>query len=87
MKGLTTPENDALSYMLGDPPGCGGECSGSPPQPAQFSYETYIALKARGLLADFTCAAGCVHVQITPLGRTAKNIADIIAKGGPACPT
>jgi hypothetical protein len=39
-------------------------------------------LKARGLLEEYTCRAGCVHVAITPLGRSAKNIADIIARGG-----
>jgi len=86
MKGLTTPESDALTYMAWNSESCDGAHS-SAPEPAPFTYETYVALKARGLLSEYTCAAGCVHVEITALGREAKRIADIVASGGPTCPT
>lgn len=82
MKGLTPVEYDAMAFMAGEPPPCDGEGDHSDMQDAPFTRETYEALKARGLIEDYTCRAGCVHVAITALGRSAKNIADIIARGG-----
>jgi hypothetical protein len=79
MKGLTVPENDALTLLAGDAASCDGEHGELPYAPV--SYETYVALKDRGLVYEYTCRAGCIHMGITALGRTAKYVADIVARG------
>jgi hypothetical protein len=82
MRGLTKLEDESLVLCLKWDRPCQGGHEG-PPEESPWDEATLETLRARGLIEFYTCPDGCSHVSITPLGRKAKEIADIVGRGNP----